>query len=183
MTKGVYLLHFNVPVKYDKASQYGDEQHYVGLSENIETRVYQHYSSDGAEMTKAAMTQGNPPVLAAILPGDASPAKERYVQKNVKEFCIICRMSEKEEPKPEVKQEAKPTKRTLKTMALAQEKPPIERVEWASPFTLRFKNNCDRCGTYMPANSEGAKVSGATVCLKCVRPEERGTRLAHLNNG
>ena len=177
MTKGVYLLHFNQPVKYDKANQYGDSRHYVGKSENIENRVYQHVSADGSEMTKAAAVQGIGFLLAATYPGDASDKKERYVQKNVSTLCIYCLMSEDETPVVKTMEQVIIKKKNLPSLKIVKDD---DRVEWATPFTAKFNDHCDRCNAYIQASTSAAIVSGETICLTCVRPEERGNRLAHL---
>lgn len=171
--QGIYVLHFDKPVPYEKANQYGDNQHYVGKAADMDKRIWEHQTGGGSNMTKVAINNEINFRVAAIFPGPTTDARERLIQNNVKTLCP-CYLNK---PVEEVK--VNPAKKASVT-SLINKEVKKERVEYATPFTLRFSDYCDRCDKPLAASSSGAKVNGETVCLDCVLPAEAGRKLAHL---
>lgn len=81
--KGVYLLHFQPSYKHAR--------HYLGYADDIERRLQEHRSGQGARLTEVAMHAGCELMLVRTWP-DRGRHFERKLKrrKNAPKLCPIC---------------------------------------------------------------------------------------------
>jgi hypothetical protein len=93
MNRGVvYLIHFDRPLG-DLDNPRGQARHYLGYTEDLETRMNQHARGNGARLMEVVTERGIPWRLAATWPGDRALEKQMKRQHNSPRFCPICRAS------------------------------------------------------------------------------------------
>lgn len=88
-----YVLHFDKVVNCEESMQYGNGNHYVGRSTQLEMRIAEHLMGYGSIVTRASFTQGIRMRLVYILFGD----KEKELTEEVKSgkfVCPVCSNSE-----------------------------------------------------------------------------------------
>lgn len=82
---GVYILHFNVPLKHAK--------HYVGFSNDVDTRIQEHREGRSrARIMEVLAERKIDFVLARVFEGEGK-AFERQLKKrkNTPKYCPICK--------------------------------------------------------------------------------------------
>ena len=84
----VYLLHFDGP--------YHHARHYMGYSEDVESRIKAHSVGQGARLLEVVRQAGIGWVLARTWPGGRDLERRLKRWKNSPELCPICRQSVKE---------------------------------------------------------------------------------------
>jgi hypothetical protein len=90
---GIYIFHFDKPVRYARPYLYGGESHYVGASKDVTQRVAEHEAGKGSIATRTALKLEVPMVLVAVLPiaGRARYDLERTVITiGPQSFCHMC---------------------------------------------------------------------------------------------
>lgn len=85
---GTYMFHFSKPIQYKNAHDYGDSEHYIGFSLNVENRVKTHLSGKGSVMTQAALAQGASLHLSYVFP-DVN-CEKALTYSNFRKFCCYC---------------------------------------------------------------------------------------------
>lgn len=139
--QGVYLLHFDKPLKFAKADLYGDERHYIGCSRDIEKRVGEHLAGTGALMTKAAVSSGVTMTLAGLFPvrkdNRLVEAEQMLTRIGAKQFCFICQAAEYV---------------AEHTMA----KSPV--------VTTKQEHRCWKCGRTIKPGTKAGVMDGTIVC-------------------
>lgn len=87
---GIYIIHFDKPL-VGGLRIYGDEQHYVGKSGNIQERLAQHFRGSGSKNTKLAIDQGIIMLVGFTVNCPDTTELERYYTKRCRQYCEFCK--------------------------------------------------------------------------------------------
>lgn len=90
--RGVYVLHFDHVLTVYKRSMinsYGDPQHYVGISKDVENRIMMHRIGRGSAKTRR-MFQAGIFFSETMLDIPRNIKNEQWVTKYVKDYCGVC---------------------------------------------------------------------------------------------
>jgi len=80
----VYLIHFDRPYKH--------AQHYIGYTDNLDSRIDCHRHGNGSKLLKAVNAAGIGYKVVRTWPdGDRSFQRQLKNQKNASRFCPTCR--------------------------------------------------------------------------------------------
>jgi len=86
----VYLIHFDSPYKHAK--------HYLGYTENLESRLDRHHSKNGSKLLRAVENAGIGFTVVRIWPdGDRNFERQLKNQKNTSRFCPVCKQGKRGE--------------------------------------------------------------------------------------
>jgi hypothetical protein len=151
---GVYIIHFDKEVKYDKSQRYGDSRHYIGQSVDIGNRIAQHYLGEGSLMTKAAKSQGITMTLAAIFPGGLVEVEQHLTRFGATKLCPLCTM----ESTPDLSVAANKERRVSG----------LNRV-----VTTRVGYSCCQCGRAIRAGGKAQVTAHGMRCYAHVIIERR----------
>lgn len=83
MRPTVYLLHFVRPLHHAR--------HYLGYTDDLESRLRRHEAGDGAKLIAAVNRAGIPFVLARTWEGDRQLERRLKRRKGAPRLCPICR--------------------------------------------------------------------------------------------
>lgn len=87
----VYLLHYDAPIG-DPGNPHGYAQHYIGWTDDLETRLDEHaHGAARARLTTAFYQAGISFVLARTWEGDRKLERRLKNRKNAPRLCPICR--------------------------------------------------------------------------------------------
>ena len=81
-TSTVYLLHFETPYKHAK--------HYMGSASNLDTRLAEHRSGQGARLMEVIKDAGIDWTLARTWTGGRDVERRLKDQKNAPRLCTVC---------------------------------------------------------------------------------------------
>src|SRR3990167_1637441 len=87
MEEITYILHFSSPLEGYISPQYGDQSHYIGYSQQFETRIKTHLDGKGSRVTRRCLKSGIVITIGALIHG--------YYEKEAisiggKYLCNIC---------------------------------------------------------------------------------------------
>ena len=93
--KGTYIIHFDKKAPFAFSRQYGDRNHYIGYSKEVEDRVKCHLSGIGSAVTTKMHSLGINMRVGKVYDGVNC---EAYLTKaNLNEECDICRWGKQQE--------------------------------------------------------------------------------------
>jgi hypothetical protein len=85
----VYLLHFAAPLG-NPANPRAQAAHYLGWALNLERRLAQHRTGQGAHITRAAVARGIGFEVVATWPGDWQLERRLKALKATPRLCPVC---------------------------------------------------------------------------------------------
>ena len=85
----VYLIHFDRPIG-DLNNPRGQAQHYLGYSEDLESRLQAHRDGNGSAIMRAVNDQSVGWELARTWSGGRELERTLKAQHNSRRFCPIC---------------------------------------------------------------------------------------------
>lgn len=90
----VYLLHLDTPMSEGPDPRTGKERfarHYIGKAKNLDERLQEHISGQGARMLQVARQRGITWKLARTWEGYSDEERKLKARKNAPKLCPICR--------------------------------------------------------------------------------------------
>ena len=79
----IYLLHFDTPYKHAK--------HYTGIAKDLEARLAEHASGQGARLTQVVREQGIAWRVARTWKGDRRRERQLKKQGGASRHCPLCK--------------------------------------------------------------------------------------------
>ena len=94
----IYLLHFE--------PRYKHAQHYLGITENLESRIAEHRSGHGARLLEVVVGAGVEFVVARTWPNGTRAQERAKKGRGLAPLCPICRERAKKEKSKAAKRKA-----------------------------------------------------------------------------
>lgn len=94
--KQVYLLHFDTPLSQGPDPRTGKERlcrHYMGYTDDLETRLDEHFNGSGARLMQVLKERGITFQLARTWAGGRKVERRLKNQKHSPRLCPVCRDS------------------------------------------------------------------------------------------
>ncbi len=87
----VYLIHFDTPLG-DFANSRGQAQHYLGYTDDLESRMEAHRSGNGSRIMEVVGEAGIPWRLVRTWDGGRDLERKLKRQHNSPRLCPVCRL-------------------------------------------------------------------------------------------
>lgn len=84
-----YLLHFTAPIG-NLDNPRGQAQHYIGCTDDLENRLHEHATGQGARITQVFAEKGIAFILARTWTGTWHKERALKAKKHASRFCPIC---------------------------------------------------------------------------------------------
>ena len=88
----VYLIHFDKAIG-DTSNPHGYAQHYLGYTDDLDTRLATHRHGNGARLMEVVSERGIGWQLVRTWEGDRNLERRLKNQKNAPRLCPVCRQS------------------------------------------------------------------------------------------